>query len=79
MPFYTDAQLEPIITELATHFEFDLTSVTPVPVVARKAAEIMRDHGMEPSKSLCLMLAKRAHVIWRAHIMKAQQTLADEN
>lgn len=75
MPYYSDAQLEPVLLELADRFEMDLTSATPIPYIARECAAIMRDRGMEPRKPVCLMLAKRAKAVWFERIMECKASI----
>ncbi len=72
MAYYTDADLRAVSDELLVHFDFDLTSVSTLPAIARVCAGIMRDHGLEPRKSLCLMLAQRAKLAWAARIIAVQ-------
>ncbi len=78
MPYYSDAQLEPVLLELADRFEMDLTSATPIPYIARECAAIMRDRGLEPRKPLCLMLAKRAKAVWFERIMECKEALSGD-
>ncbi len=42
----------------------DLNSRSRVPQVAQRVAEHLRDEGVTPKRSLCLMIAKMALTMW---------------
>jgi hypothetical protein len=69
MAYYTDSDLEPVRQELRAAFSIgNLYSHSPIIDVAHRASQILRDHGMQPRKSLCLMLANEARGWWACEI-----------
>ncbi len=70
MAYYTEQDLEPVRQELLAHFQFNLHSQSPALEVARTAARILKDYGMQPRRSLCFKLAREAKGAWACEIQR---------
>jgi hypothetical protein len=64
-----------IADELQSHFQFNLTSASPLPEIAESARDLFTDRGLKPQPSALLFTAKVAKAKWLGTIDSTKQTI----
>ena len=58
--FLHQSDIDEVVSELLTHFQFNLTSRSTVHEIADKAQEILIDNDLPDRRSLAIVIAKQA-------------------
>ncbi len=58
--FLHQSDIDEVVSELLTHFQFSLTSRSSIRTIADKAQEILIDNGQPDRRSLAIIIAKQA-------------------
>ena len=62
--FLKPSEIDKVIKEVLTHFEFNLTSRSPLSEVIETALEKLQDNGFPQRRSLAIVIAKQAKARW---------------
>jgi hypothetical protein len=58
--FLHQSDIDEVVSELLTHFQFNLTSRSSIHTIADKAQEILIDNRLPDRRSLAIIIAKQA-------------------
>jgi len=72
--YLTSEDLTEVAGSIQTSFEFNLTSVSSIPEVARVVREELSDRGWPTRRSLCLCIAKLAKAMWQETIFNTRNS-----
>jgi len=62
--FLKQSEIDEVVEGVLTHFEFNLTSRSPISEVVGTTIEVLMDHGHPPRRSLAIIIAKQAQARW---------------
>lgn len=62
--FLNQSEIDEMVEVVLKHFEFNLTSRSPISEVKWTAIEVLMDHGHPPRRSLAIIIAKQAKARW---------------
>lgn len=58
--FLNQIEIDEIVEVVLSHFQFNLTSRSPISEVTSTAIDALLDHGHPPRRSLAIIIAKQA-------------------
>jgi len=62
--FLNQSEIDEVVEDVLTHFEFNLTSRSPISEVTETALEKLQDNGFPQRRSLAIIIAKQAKARW---------------
>lgn len=73
--FLNQSQIDEMVEVVLSHFEFNLTSRSPISEVTWTAIEVLMDHGHPPRRSLAIIIAKKAKARFVGQIQSTKNKL----
>jgi hypothetical protein len=73
--FISDEILREVAKELQPHFEFNLTSRSPLPEIAESARDLFADRNLQPRWSALVLTAKIAKAMWMGTLDHTKQQI----
>jgi len=74
--FLHQSDIDEVVSELLTHFQFNLTSRSSIHAIADKAQEILIDNHLPDRRSLAIIIAKQAKARFVGQIESTKNQLA---
>lgn len=62
--FLDQSDIDEVVEQVLTHFEFNLTSRSPISEVTETALEVLQDNDLPTRRSLAIIIAKQAKAKW---------------
>ena len=77
--FLHQSDIDEVVSELLTHFQFNLTSRSPISEIADKAQDILIENRLPDRRSLAIIIAKQAKARFVGQIQSTKNQLAWKN
>lgn len=62
--FLNQSDIDEVVEQVLTHFEFNLTSRSPISEVTETALGVLQDNDLPTRRSLAIIIAKQAKAKW---------------